>query len=69
MLLDIELRWLGHLFGMPSGCRSVEVFLACTTVGGAPGANPEHVGEIIHPIWIEFIGILEESLEKDIYSP
>ncbi|KAI3360636.1 hypothetical protein L3Q82_002501 [Scortum barcoo] len=47
LLLRIErsqLRWLGHLFRMPSGRLPREVFQACPT-GRRPREDPGHAGE------------------------
>ncbi|KAI3361768.1 hypothetical protein L3Q82_002111 [Scortum barcoo] len=54
LLLRIErsqLRWLGHLFGMPPGRLPREVFQACPTGKEALGEDPGHAGETMSLGW------------------
>ncbi|KAK3565485.1 hypothetical protein QTP86_010744 [Hemibagrus guttatus] len=59
-----QLRWLGHLFRMPSGRLPEEVFRACPT-GKSPRGRPRtHWRDYVSRLAWECLGVPPEELEE-----
>ncbi|TWW61049.1 hypothetical protein D4764_05G0011390 [Takifugu flavidus] len=59
-----QMRWLGHLVGMPPGCLPGEVFRACLSGRRPPGRPRTHWRDFVSRLVWECLGIPPDELEE-----